>query len=107
MTDDEVETIWKNTKIVKLTTNTITELEKLKEELQRIREKGFAEDDEENEIGVRCIGAPIFNSNGDVEGAISISGPSIRVTKERVEDFAFETKKYAHLISAELGYRPE
>jgi len=105
MTDEEVENIWENTRIEKLTNNTIIEFEKLKEELQRIREKGFAEDNEENELGVRCIGAPIFNSNGDVEGAISISGPTIRVTRDKVEEFAFEIKKYAGLISTELGYR--
>lgn len=105
LSDEEVEEIWSNSKIEKLTEHTITELEALKKELKEIKEKGYAVDNEENELGVRCIGAPVFNHNGCVEGAISISGPTIRVTKDKIEEFAEEVKKYADLISKELGYR--
>lgn len=73
-------------------------------ELDKIRFQGYAVDDEENEQGVRCVGAPIANFNGEVEGAISISGPSIRVTKEKIEIIADEVKKCAYQISKELGY---
>jgi DNA-binding IclR family transcriptional regulator len=104
MTNEEIKQIWKTTNIQKLTGNTITDYDMFLKELKLIREKGYAEDDEENEMGVRCIGAPIFNHKGEVEGAISISGPSIRVTKDKVEAFAKEVKKYARLISIELGY---
>jgi DNA-binding IclR family transcriptional regulator len=105
LSDEEIEEIWNNSKIEKLTEYTITELEALKKELKEIKEKGYAVDNEENELGVRCIGAPVFNHNGCVEGAISISGPAIRVTKDKIEEFAEEVKKYAGLISKELGYR--
>lgn len=103
--EKEVEDIWKNNNVQKLTPNTIIDFQLFKEELEKIREQGYAEDDEENELGVRCIGAPVFNFHGEVEGAISISGPTIRVTKDKVEKIAEAVKKYAGLISRELGYR--
>lgn len=104
MTDEEVEGIWDKSKIEKRTPNTITDFDVLKKELEIIRKTGYSVDDEENEIGVRCIGAPVFNRFGKVEGGISISGPSIRITKDKVEEVAREVTKYANMISRELGY---
>ncbi|MGN9164370.1 IclR family transcriptional regulator [Tissierellaceae bacterium HCP3S3_D8] len=103
--EKEVEKVWKSSNVQKLTPNTITDFELFKEELKKVREQGYAEDDEENEIGVRCIGSPVFNFHGEVEGAISISGPTIRVTKDKVEKVAEAVKRYADLISRDLGYR--
>lgn len=103
--EEEVNEIWENSKIEKLTDYTITKLEDLKKELDEIRNNGYAIDNEENELGVRCIGAPVFNYTGKVEGAISISGPTIRVTKDKIDVFASEVKKYANMISKDLGYR--
>lgn len=105
MDEKEIEEIWNNSNVEKLTENTITNFQMFKNELKKIKQQGYAIDDEENEIGVRCVGAPIFNYKGEVEGAISISGPTIRVTKEKVEEIAKRVKKYAELISKELGYR--
>ena len=103
--ESEVKDIWENSKIVKLTENTIIDFDKFKEELEVIRKTGVAVDEEENEIGVRCIGAPVFNNKGEVEGAISISGPAIRVTKDKIEEISKEVIIYANLISKEFGYR--
>ncbi len=103
--EEEVEEIWNNSNVQKLTSNTITDFQLFKEELEKVKKQGYAEDDEENEIGVRCVGAPVFNFHGEVEGAISISGPTIRVTKDKMEKSAKAVKKYAELISKELGYR--
>lgn len=105
MDEEEVAEIWNASKIVKLTEKTITDFDEFMKELEKIRQLGYAEDDEENELGVRCIGAPIFNSWGEVEGAISISGPTIRITKEKIDEIAEEVKKCAYSISKELGYR--
>jgi IclR family KDG regulon transcriptional repressor len=102
--EKKVEEIWNKSKAKKLTANTITDLSRLTEELVNVRSKGFAVDDEENEEGVRCIGAPIFNRNAEVEGAISVSGPAIRMSEEKMETVAIEVMKYAGLISRELGY---
>lgn len=105
MPEEEVSRVWDNSKIEKLTYKTIVDFDRFKEELKKIKENGYAVDEEENELGVRCIGAPVFNLNGEIEGAISISGPANRVIKDKVEDYAKEVKKYADLISKELGYR--
>lgn len=104
MPEEEVRKVWESSNITKLTKYTITDFETFKEELQKIRENGYAEDDEENELGVRCIGVPVFNRYNQIEGAISVSGPTTRVTKEKLRVFAEEVKKYARLISKELGY---
>lgn len=103
--DEEVKNIWNISKIEKLTKFTITEFEEMIKELSRVREKGYGIDNEENEIGVRCVGAPIFNRYGEIEGAISVSGPTLRVKEKDVEGIAKEVIKYANLISKELGYK--
>lgn len=101
----EVEKIWQQSKIEKMTENTIVDFDKFIDVLSIIRQDGYAKDDEENELGVRCVGAPIFNIKGEIEGAISVSGPTIRVTKDKIEYLAKEVKKFAELISQELGYK--
>lgn len=65
------------------TKNTITDHEALFEELQQIRERGYAIDDEENVEGIRCIAAPV-NWGANV-GAVSITGPTSRIRNERLE----------------------
>lgn len=102
--EKEVEEIWGSSRIEKLTDLTIIDLEDMKKELDKVRVKGYGIDNEENEIGVRCVGAPIFNRHGEIEGAISISGPTLRVKEKDVKEIAKEVMKYAKLISKELGY---
>ena len=105
LSEEEVEEVWNNSKIEKLTEFTITDLEDMKKELEAVRLNGYAIDDEENEIGVRCVGVPVFNMFGQVEGAISVSGPTIRVTEGIIGKFAKRTVECANLISKELGYK--
>jgi len=105
MSEVEVDEVWTSSNIQSLTDNTIVDYVKFKEELKKIKEYGYSVDDEENELGVRCVGAPVFNRSGEIEGAISISGPTTRVTKDKVEEISKEVKKCAYLISKELGYR--
>jgi DNA-binding IclR family transcriptional regulator len=89
------------------TVNTITNILKLKQELQRVRECGYAVDDEEREEGVRCVAAPIFQSNGEVVAAISISGPSGRFPYSRLDELGNLVKQAAWRVSYNLGYRAE
>lgn len=70
----------------KLTPNTITNLNDLLEELQRVREKGYALDLEECEIGIRCVSAPLFIGK-EVIAAISVSGPSVRLTDDKIPEY--------------------
>ena len=67
------------------TPNTITDPDELNAELERIRERGFAIDDEEYDEGLRCIGAGVRDHSGHVVSALGIGGPVTRVTPERVE----------------------
>jgi DNA-binding IclR family transcriptional regulator len=67
--------------LIRYNENTIASMRKLSAACEQIRQLGYSVDDEEEEIGVRCIGAPIHNGKGDVVAAISISG-----TKAHFED---------------------
>lgn len=86
------------------TANTIVAPEILRAELQRIRDRGYAVDDVENEVGVRCIGAPILDHNGDVAGSISLAGPTLRMTWERIEQLTGPLIEGACEISTRLGF---
>ena len=68
-----------------LTPHTITTKEDLIAELEKIRKKGYAIDDEECEIGARCVAAPIWDYTGRVVAGISVSGPVSRMNIEKIE----------------------
>lgn len=86
------------------TKNTITSASELLAEIEQIRIQGFAIDNEENEIGVCCVGAPIFNYSRSVIGAISISGPITRMDKNRCFDLGPLIREVGLRISSRLGY---
>lgn len=81
---------------------TITDPEKLKAELGRIRSQGYAIDNMEHEYGIKCVAVPILNKQGGVEGAISISGPSLRFDEERIEELAEALEKKVKKIQNRL-----
>ncbi len=86
------------------TAHTLTSREALCAVLERVRAQGFAIDDEENEAGVRCVGAPIFNYERHVVGAISISSPATRVDRERCVELAPLVRDASRRISQRMGY---
>lgn len=67
------------------TDNTITDPDALRRELAEIRERGYAYNEEESMTGLRAVGAPVSGPDGEVRGAISISGPANRMSDDRVE----------------------
>lgn len=77
---------YKNKEFTPYTPNSITSFEALKKELDDVREKGYALDREEREIGLYCIGAPIFNAQGNAIAAISLSGPTSRMHNAEEQD---------------------
>jgi IclR family transcriptional regulator, acetate operon repressor len=83
--DDRVESIVRAKGLKRFTPNTITERDALRAELRRIRERGYALDDEEIEIGLKCVAAPIQDGSGTVIGALSISGPAFRFEGKEAE----------------------
>jgi DNA-binding IclR family transcriptional regulator len=100
--ENELEEYLKSIELTPNTPNTVTSKEKLKEELMLIREDGYAIDDEELSIGLRCIGAPVFNRSGKALYAISISGPSIRFGNKRLKEMQKELKRICKSLSEKL-----
>ncbi|MEA5098840.1 MAG: IclR family transcriptional regulator [Burkholderiaceae bacterium] len=88
------------TKLKGNTRNSITELAKLEQELRRVRANGIARDNEELELGVRCIAAAIRDDSGALVAGLSISAPADRLQEEWLDDLAAAAGK----ISAALGY---
>jgi DNA-binding IclR family transcriptional regulator len=86
------------------TNHTITDPIQFQEQLAQIRRQGYAVDDEENEIGIRCIGSPIFDHAGRLAGALSISGWTITMTHERLPQLAQELIQNCQGISQALGF---
>lgn len=85
------------------TGNTITTAEDLLAELAKVRDQGWAVDNVENEDGVRCVGAPILDHLGAVVAALSVSGPTMRVTEDRVPELGAQVKAVAEEISRHIG----
>lgn len=104
LSEDEVKQIWNESIIEKKTDKTITDYTKMQEVLEEVRENGYALDDEENEKGVRCIAACLYGHQKEVKYAFSISGPTSRMTKERVKELSVDMLKVQEELSRELGY---
>lgn len=86
------------------TKHTITDKEILMQELEKIKKCGFAYDLEENEYGITCIAAPIFDHSGNVIAAVSVSGSTIRMTTHRLEQLQKRMIHVGQQISNRLGY---
>ena len=91
----------------RLTKNTITDVTRLREELERIRKRGYAIDNEEREAGVRCVAAPVTDHTGAVVAAVSLSGPASRLSLERLHRLALTVRRTAENISRQQGSRAE
>lgn len=89
------------------TPHTIVELPTFKRELDRIREVGYAIDDEEHEEGVRCVAVPVRDESGQVVASLSISGPVTRLSDQQVENMVAEAIDCGTKLSARLGYTAE
>lgn len=102
--EKEVKQIWNESIIEKKTDKTVTDFAQMQEVLDEVRENGYALDDEENEKGVRCIAACLRSYQKEVKYAFSISGPTSRMTRERVKELSVDVKKVQEELSRELGY---
>jgi DNA-binding IclR family transcriptional regulator len=88
----------------RFTQNTITDANDLKKQLMIIRQEGVAIDDEEGFLGIRGIAAVLKGGDGNVVGAITILGPTIRLTREKLRSCVPLIKEHAQKISQALGY---
>jgi len=105
--EEEIDRIIKGAGLPRFTPNTFAERTALLNGIQAIRQSGYAVDNEENEQGVRCVAAPIFDADRRVIASISISGPASRIPIERVPELAEMVIKTTGSISRALGYRSE
>ena len=101
--EDVAEQILAKIRFVCYTRKTLCSRETLVKSLERVRRRGYAIDDEEIEIGVRCVGAPIFNEDHRAIAAVSVSGPSSRITAQSVPGIAEHLLRCCCDISACLG----
>ncbi len=106
MPESEVDELLSDWPMESLTPNTITDAATLKSRLAEVRERGFASDEEELEIGLRCVAAPIRDPVGRVVAGVSISGPRHRMTEEALMRFGALVRDAAEKISARLGAPP-
>ncbi len=101
--DDELESHLPDV-LARRAANTITDRDDLRAELRRTRQRGFSIDDVENEDGIRCTGAPVFDHVGRIQAAISVAGPASRMTRQRLEELGPIVRAQADLISARVGF---
>jgi len=92
--------------LTRFTPRTITSREELKRELDRIRARGYALDEEEHEPDIACVAAPILDHQGGVLASLSVSGPSQRVNDpDRVASLILEVQRASQQVSDRMGYQ--
>src|SRR5579863_1918179 len=102
---DELEQILRKAGMEKRTPKTITTLPRLLKELEKVRVQGYAVDDEENNLGARCVGAPVFNDRGTIEAGLGLSGTTQQVSPHTMPRIVDALKDAARNISMGMGYR--
>lgn len=102
---EELRRVLSTMTLVRRTPNTITEMSALERELERVRRRGYAIDNEESFPGIKCVAAPIQNHQGKVIAAISATVPTPRMTKERMREITKLVIETARSISERIGMR--
>ena len=87
----------------RFTERTLDTPSRLRRDLEQVRERGYAVDDEEHAVGLRCVAAPVFDEYGRPVAALSLSGPGARVDETRLAELGRLTARIAGEFSAELG----
>jgi DNA-binding IclR family transcriptional regulator len=105
MTEEEFHKYINEIKIERRTPNTITNIQKIKEQLVTVAREGVAFDDEEYAIGVRGIASGIRDNEGKIVGSLGVVAPSVRMSLNGMMDLVPTIKKYANEISRRIGYQ--
>jgi IclR family transcriptional regulator, acetate operon repressor len=100
MSDEQAREVLKRTGLAAQTSQTITDIDELLEQLETIRETGYAIDDGEQEVGVRCVAVPVPHRT--LMTSLSVSGPESRVTRESVAEIAQVLREAAAALGADL-----
>ena len=100
-----VEKLVQTTGLPDYTDNTLTTPARLFANLEKIRKRGWALDDEERYAGMRCVAASIHNAFGEAVAGISVSGPAVRFSEQQVANFGPRVKKAAAQVTRRIGGR--
>lgn len=95
------------TELIAFTDATITDPERLYADLDAIRNRGYAVDRQEAVQGLICVGAPVFNRDGQVAGSISLSGSAQRMDENKIVELSEELLKTTGEVSRYMGYLPD
>lgn len=104
MSEKELQDYVKTVVLKPRTEKTVTRVSELKKQLKQIRKDGMAFEDEEHDLGMRTVSAPVKGWENNVIAAISVFGPSVRMTKKKMLEIAPVVKSYAVKISHAMGY---
>ncbi len=101
--DPNLEVFLRSDNLISFTRNTITDPQVLAGVVRNVRRQGYAMDFEEHILGIHCLAAPIMDHTNHMIAAISISGPTIRLTKKKVEELKIPLIENALEISKKMG----
>lgn len=104
MIDDEIRKILKLRGMEKKTPKSITSIKKFLAEIKKVKNQGFAVDDEENSEEVRCLAAPIFDAKGNVIAALGASSTILQIDNERMPELIEQITNSAEKVSRQIGY---
>ncbi|MBQ0139209.1 MAG: IclR family transcriptional regulator [Kurthia sp.] len=103
--ENQFEAVFKAYEFTTPTANTISNIENYKKELSKVRQQGFAMDQEENELGIICMAMPIYDYSNKVVASVSVSTPKIIFTKQKKKKTLADLSRCVNDISHELGYK--
>ena len=102
--EDRAAEILRRVRFERFTGRTILTMEALRTELDKTKRRGYAVDDEELEEGLRCIAVPVLDAQRQPVAAVSVSGPSFRVTAQKLPSIANHLVQCVRGISMDMGY---
>lgn len=105
MEEAELRHLLSRTHMAAQTDRTITDPDEFVRAVVQVRTLGYSVDEEENRVGIRCLGAPVRDYTGQVIAAISVSGPSFRFTPEKALQIAVHLVEAAAGVSERMGWR--
>jgi IclR family acetate operon transcriptional repressor len=106
LSEAEVSEIVTRRGLARLTAKTVATAAQLQAALETVRRNGYAVDDEEHSLGLRCVAAPIFDEHGEAVAALSLSGPTVRISDDRMAALGQMVRRSAEEITAAYGGRP-
>ncbi len=104
MPEDRIADVIRKTRFERFTPRTITSPEAFRAEIEKTRRRGYAVDDEELEEGLRCIAVPVLDAQKFPVAAVSVSGPSFRVTAKKLPEIAHHLLHCVRGISQDMGF---